>query len=113
MSRVVRLHRFGGLEVVQIENLPYRELKECKLRGRVEVIGLNRPEKMFRSESYLEQPTLSAQNGYEASAVVPISSLGKRPITWSRKPTTERSSSPCDPTPDAQSFPQRSVNYIQ
>lgn len=91
MSRVVRFHRFGGPEV----------------------IGLNRPEQMFRSGSYVEQSTLSAHNGYEASAIVPIHSLGKRPITWSRKPTTERSSSPCDPTPDAQSFPQRSVNYIQ
>lgn len=46
MSRVVRFHRFAGLEVVQIENLPYRALKEGELRGCVEVIGLNRPEQM-------------------------------------------------------------------
>ena len=70
MSRVVRFHRLGGPEVLEIEELPDRPLKEGELRVRVEAIGLNRAEQMFRSGAYLEQPTLPAQNGYEASAVV-------------------------------------------
>ncbi|MBK9078404.1 MAG: zinc-dependent alcohol dehydrogenase family protein [Hyphomicrobium sp.] len=70
MSRVVRFHRTGGPEVLQIEDLPDRALKDGELRVRIEAIGLNRAEQMFRSGAYLEQPNLPAQNGYEASAVV-------------------------------------------
>lgn len=70
MSRVVRFHRIGGPEVLQIEDLPDRPLNEGELRVRIEAIGLNRAEEMFRSGAYLEQPTLPAHNGYEASAVV-------------------------------------------
>jgi len=70
MSRVVRFHRLGGPEVLQIEDLPGRALKEGELRVRVEAIGLNRAEQMFRSGAYLEAPNLPATNGYEASAVV-------------------------------------------
>ena len=49
MSRVVRFHRLGGPEVLEIEELPDRPLKEGELRVRVEAIGLNRAEQMFRS----------------------------------------------------------------
>ena len=70
MSRVVRFHRLGGPEVLEIEEIPDRALKDGELRVRVEAIGLNRAEEMFRSGTYLEQPNLPAQNGYEASAVV-------------------------------------------
>ena len=42
MSRVVRFHRLGGPEVLQIEELPDRALKEGELRVRIEAIGLNR-----------------------------------------------------------------------
>ena len=42
MSRVVRFHRLGGPEVLEIEDLPDRTLKEGELRVRIEAIGLNR-----------------------------------------------------------------------
>lgn len=70
MSRVVRFHRIGGPEVLQIDDVPDRPLKEGELRVRVEAIGLNRAEQMFRSGAYLESPSLPATNGYEASASV-------------------------------------------
>lgn len=70
MSRVVRFHRLGGPEVLEIEEIPDRPLKEGELRVRVEAIGLNRAEQMFRSGFYLETPNLPATNGYEASATV-------------------------------------------
>lgn len=70
MSRVVRFHRLGGPEVLEIEELPDRPLKEGELRVRVEAIGLNRAEEMFRSGTYLETPNLPSMNGYEASATV-------------------------------------------
>jgi len=37
---------------------------------RIEAIGLNRAEAMFRSDAYLEAPRLPARLGYEASATV-------------------------------------------
>jgi NADPH:quinone reductase-like Zn-dependent oxidoreductase len=70
MSRVVRFHRLGGPEVLQIDEIPDQALKEGELRVRVEAIGLNRAEQMFRSGAYLETPNLPATNGYEASATV-------------------------------------------
>ena len=39
MSRVVRFHRVGGPEVLQIEDIPDRALKEGELRVRIEEIG--------------------------------------------------------------------------
>ncbi len=70
MSRVVRFHRVGGPEVLQIDEVPDRALKEGELRVRIEAIGLNRAEQMFRLGVYLETPNLPATNGYEASATV-------------------------------------------
>ncbi len=70
MSRVVRFHRLGGPEVLEIEELPDRPLKDGELRVRVEAIGLNRAEQMFRAGVYLQTPMLPSLNGCEASAVV-------------------------------------------
>ena len=76
MSRVVRFHRLGGPEVLQIEEVPDRALKEGELRVRIEAIGLNRAEQMYRAGVYLETPVLPSLNGYEASAIVMESGPG-------------------------------------
>lgn len=70
MSRIIRFHSLGGPEVMMFEHEPASEPALGELRVRVEAIGLNRAEVMFRSGSYLEQPRLPATLGYEASAVV-------------------------------------------
>lgn len=70
MSRVVRFHRLGGPEVLQIEEIPDRALKQGELRVRIEAIGLNRAEQMFRAGVYLQTPVLPSLNGCEASAIV-------------------------------------------
>jgi NADPH:quinone reductase-like Zn-dependent oxidoreductase len=70
MARVVRFHRLGGPEVLQIEELPVNSPGPGEMKVRVEAIGLNRAEAMFRSGTYLEQPRLPARIGYEASATV-------------------------------------------
>ena len=70
MSRVVRFHRLGGPEVLQIEEIPDRALKEGELRVRIEAIGLNRAEQMYRAGVYLQTPVLPSRNGCEASAIV-------------------------------------------
>src|SRR6476620_8711662 len=70
MSRVVRFHRLGGPEVLQIEEIPDRALKEGERRVRIEAIGLNRAEQMYRAGVYFQTPVLPSLNGCEASAIV-------------------------------------------
>ena len=70
MTRVVRFHRLGGPEVLQIEDIPVRAPKEGEMRVRIEAIGLNRAEEMFRSGTYLQTPVFPSLMGYEASAII-------------------------------------------
>lgn len=70
MTRVVRFHETGGPEVLKIEDLPVRAPGEGEMRVRIEAIGLNRAEAMFRSGMYLHPAILPSTNGYEASAIV-------------------------------------------
>lgn len=55
---------------MKIEDLDVNAPGQGEIRVRIEAIGLNRAEAMFRSGIYLEQPALPATNGYEASAIV-------------------------------------------
>lgn len=70
MAKVVRFHEIGPAEVLKIEDLPQQEPKENEVRLRVEALGLNRAEVMFRKGQYLENPQLPARLGYEAAGVV-------------------------------------------
>jgi len=70
MSRVVRFHSTGAPDVLQIEQLDVGAPGPGELKVRIEAIGLNRAEAMFRAGAYLEPPQLPARIGYEASAVV-------------------------------------------
>ncbi|MHB1021668.1 MAG: zinc-dependent alcohol dehydrogenase family protein [Acidobacteriaceae bacterium] len=69
-AKIVRFHKLGGAEVLQIDELPVPEPGKGEVRLKVQAIGLNRAEVMFREGQYLEQPVLPARNGYEASGVV-------------------------------------------
>lgn len=70
MVKVVRFHEPGGPEVLRIEDLPPREPGPGEVRLRVEAIGLNRAEALFRSAQYLEAPSYPSRIGYEAAGVV-------------------------------------------
>ena len=70
MARVVRFHKIGGPEVLQIDEVDLGAPGAGELRLRVRALGLNRAEAMFRSGAYLEQPTLPARLGYEAAGTV-------------------------------------------
>ncbi len=70
MSRVVRFHQTGSPDVLQIEDLSIGAPGPGEVKVKVEAIGLNRAEAMFRAGAYLEAPTLPARIGYEASAIV-------------------------------------------
>lgn len=70
MTRVVRFHETGSPDVLKIEDLAIGAPGPGELKVKVEAIGLNRAEAMFRAGAYLEAPTLPARIGYEASATV-------------------------------------------
>jgi NADPH:quinone reductase-like Zn-dependent oxidoreductase len=70
MSRIVRFHRIGGPEVLQIDELDIGAPKAGEIRIRVRALGLNRAEAMFRSGAYLETPNLPSRLGYEAAGEI-------------------------------------------
>jgi NADPH:quinone reductase-like Zn-dependent oxidoreductase len=70
MPKIVRIHHVGGPEVLQLEDLPSPTPQKGEVRIRVEAIGLNRAEIMFRSGQYLEQPKFPSRLGYEAAGIV-------------------------------------------
>lgn len=72
MVKVVRFHEAGGPEVLCIEDLPPTRPGPGELRMRVEAIGLNRAEALFRSGQYLEAPTYPSRIGYEAAGTVDV-----------------------------------------
>ncbi len=70
MSKVVRFHAHGGPEQLRIEELPPRDPGASEVRIRVEAIGLNRAEAMFRAGAYLPPLQLPSLIGYEAVGIV-------------------------------------------
>jgi NADPH:quinone reductase len=70
MPKIVRFHQVGDASVLKLEELPKPQPKEGEVLLRVEAIGLNRAEVMFRSGQYLYQPSFPSSLGYEASGIV-------------------------------------------
>lgn len=69
-SRVVRFHEIGSADVLKIESMPISDPGEGEIRIKVQAIGLNRAEIMFREGQYLEVPEVPCRLGYEASGIV-------------------------------------------
>jgi NADPH:quinone reductase len=69
-ARIVRFHRTGGPEVLQIDSVEIPPPGPKEVRIRVKALGLNRAESMFRSGQYLEEPRFPARLGYEAAGTV-------------------------------------------
>ena len=53
---VVRIHRTGGPEVLAIEDIDVGDPGPGELRVRIEAIGLNRSEALFRAGGYRVPP---------------------------------------------------------
>ena len=70
MPRIVRFHETGEAEVLKLEEKPPAEPDRGEVRLKVEAIGLNRAEILFRQGLYLETPQLPSRIGYEAAGVV-------------------------------------------
>ena len=61
MSKQVVFHEIGDADVLKIQDQPLVEPGEGEVRIRVEAIGLNRAEVMFRRGQYLEQPVFPSK----------------------------------------------------
>jgi len=70
MPKIVRFHETGGADVLKVEDLPLTEPGKGEVRLKVEAIGLNRAEVMFREGQYLENPEFPSRLGYEAVGIV-------------------------------------------
>ncbi|AKA01451.1 NADPH:quinone reductase [Streptomyces noursei ZPM] len=77
MARTVRFHELGGPEVLRLEDVEIGEPGPDEVALRVEAIGLNRAEVLFRSGTYIEQvKQFPARLGTEAAGV--IEAVGSR-----------------------------------
>jgi NADPH:quinone reductase len=70
MPKIVRFHATGDAEVLKVEDLPLTEPGNGEVRMKVEAIGLNRAEVMYRRGQYLEAPDLPSRIGYEAAGTI-------------------------------------------
>jgi len=70
MAQVVRIHKTGGPEVLELEETEVGQPGPGEVRIRVEAIGLNRSEAIFRAGAYLVPPKLPSLIGYEAAGIV-------------------------------------------
>ena len=61
--KIVRFHRTGAAEVLQIDDMALPEPGAGEVRLRVHAIGLNRAEVMFRMGQYLADPVLPLEAG--------------------------------------------------
>lgn len=70
MTKVVRVHTPGGPEALKIEDLEIGDPGAGEARVKIDAIGLNRSEAMFREGRYIQPPGYPTLIGYEASGVV-------------------------------------------
>jgi NADPH:quinone reductase-like Zn-dependent oxidoreductase len=71
MARTVRFHEIGGPDVMRLEDLDPGEPGSREVRIRVDAIGINRAESLFRSGQYIEPvKQLPARLGNEAAGVI-------------------------------------------
>ena len=70
MPRIVRFARHGGPEVLEVRDEPLEEPGEGEVRLKIEAIGLNRAEIMFRNGAYVANPTFPSRIGIEASGAI-------------------------------------------
>ncbi|MEU5299393.1 zinc-dependent alcohol dehydrogenase family protein [Streptomyces noursei] len=75
MARTVRFHEVGGPEVLRLEDVEVGEPGPDEVAIRVEAIGLNRAEVMFRSGQYIE-PVKRFPTGLGSEAAGVIDAVG-------------------------------------
>lgn len=70
MAKVVRVHQLGGPDQLQIEDRDVGAPGPGEVRIKVEAVGLNRSEAMYRAGRYPVAPQLPSLIGYEGAGVI-------------------------------------------
>ncbi|MFZ0634400.1 MAG: zinc-dependent alcohol dehydrogenase family protein [Candidatus Acidiferrales bacterium] len=70
MPRIVRFHRFGGPEVLQIDELPEEQPGPGEVRIKVQAFALNRADYLYRHNMHAVTPRLPSRIGYEATGII-------------------------------------------
>src|ERR1700738_452353 len=70
MSRIIKFSKAGGPEVLEFVEVQVPAPGPHEVRIRVEAIGVNRAESMWRNDKYVEPVKFPAGLGYEAAGVV-------------------------------------------
>ncbi|WUG26443.1 zinc-dependent alcohol dehydrogenase family protein [Streptomyces sp. NBC_00464] len=81
-TKAVLFHTTGDPDVLTVEEVPLPAPGPGEVLIRVEALGLNRAEALFRAGTYFYRPTLPAsRNGYEAAGVVEAVGAGVSEFT--------------------------------
>jgi NADPH:quinone reductase-like Zn-dependent oxidoreductase len=70
MAKAIRIHRLGGPEVLGIEDIATGTPGVGEVRIRVEAVGLNRAEAMYRAGRYPVPCELPSRMGYEGAGTI-------------------------------------------
>ncbi|MEU4475356.1 zinc-dependent alcohol dehydrogenase family protein [Micromonospora sp. NPDC023888] len=70
MAQLVQFDQLGGPEVLTVRDVEVVAPGAGEVRIRVDAIGLNRAEIMYRSGVYFDQPVFPSTAGYEAAGVI-------------------------------------------
>jgi NADPH:quinone reductase len=76
MSKVVKFYEFGSPEVLKVEEETLRQPQAGEVRIKVQALGLNRAEVMYRTNAYTEQAAFPSRIGYEAAGVIDAVGVG-------------------------------------
>jgi NADPH:quinone reductase-like Zn-dependent oxidoreductase len=69
-TRVIRFHRTGEPEVLQIDEIELPPLKNNEVLLKMDALAISRADILWREGDYVEDPILPAQIGYEGAGVV-------------------------------------------
>lgn len=70
MSRAIKFARPGGPEVLEFIEMEVPAPGPNEVRIKVEAIGINRADSMWRNDKYVESPVFPAGLGYDAAGIV-------------------------------------------
>jgi NADPH:quinone reductase-like Zn-dependent oxidoreductase len=70
MPKIIRFYELGEADVLKVEEAPLQKPGAGEVRLKVEAIGFNRSDLLFRRGVYPEKPTLPSSLGYDASGVI-------------------------------------------
>jgi NADPH:quinone reductase-like Zn-dependent oxidoreductase len=70
MSRTIKFAQAGGPEVLEFIDMEVPDPGPHEVRIKVQAIGINRAESMWRNDKYVESPIFPASLGYEAAGIV-------------------------------------------